>query len=51
MSKVYFVEGESSDGNYLEGNKYYTEQEALQEVFALRCEFPNNEYWIQEEFE
>lgn len=43
----YKVEGESSDGNYLDGQSFDTEQEANQEVFMLSQEFPENSYWVE----
>lgn len=45
----YKVEGESSDGNYLDGQSFDTEQEANQEVFMLSKEFPENSYWVETE--
>lgn len=45
----YKVEGESSDGNYLDGQAFDTEQEANQEVFMLSQEFPENSYWVEME--
>lgn len=46
---IYKVEGESSDGNYLDGQSFDTEQEANQEVWALSQEFPENSYWVEVE--
>lgn len=43
----YKVEGESSEGNYLDGESFDTEQEANREVQALSQEFPENSYWVE----
>jgi len=45
----YKVEGESSEGNYLDGQSFDTEQEANREVWALSQEFPENSYWVEVE--
>lgn len=46
---MYKVEGESADGNYLDGESFETEQEADREVMALSQEFPENSYWVEVE--
>lgn len=43
----YKVEGETADGNYLDGESFETEQEADREVWALSQEFPENIYWVE----
>lgn len=45
----YKVEGESSEGNYLDGQSFETEQEANREVWALSQEFPENSSWVEVE--
>lgn len=43
----YKVGGESSEGNYLDGQSFDTEQEANREVWALSQEFPESSYWVE----
>lgn len=45
----YKVQGESSDGNYLDGSSFDTEQEANREVWALSQDTPENSYWVEVE--
>lgn len=44
--QVWKVEGESHDGNYLDGDEFQTEEEANYERRLLEMEFPENEYWL-----
>ena len=43
----YKVEGESSDGNYLDGLWFETKEDADREIWMLRQEFPENNYWVE----
>lgn len=47
MNYKYKVEGESSDGNYLDGLWFETKEDADREVWMLRQEFPENNYWVE----
>lgn len=47
MTFKYKVEGESAEGNYIDGQYFDTEQEAEHEVFLLKSEFPENDYWTE----
>lgn len=44
--QVWKVEGESHDGNYLDGDEFQTEEEANYERRMLEMEFPENMYWL-----
>lgn len=44
--QVWKVEGESSDGDYLDGDEFSTEEEANYARRMLEMEFPENIYWL-----
>ena len=44
--QIWKVEGESSDGNYLDGDEFRTEEEANYARRMLEMEFPENVYWL-----
>ena len=44
--QVWKVEGESSDGGYLDGDEFPTEEEADYAHRMLEMEFPENVYWV-----
>ena len=44
--QVWKVEGESPDGNYLDGDEFQTQEEANYARRMLEMEFPENTYWL-----
>ena len=46
VTQVWKVEGESSDGDYLDGDEFQTEEEANYARRMLEMEFPENVYWV-----
>ena len=45
-TQVWKVEGESSDGDYLDGDEFQIEEEANYARRMLEMEFPENVYWV-----
>lgn len=43
---IWKVEGESSNGGYLDGDEFPTEEEANYARRMLEMEFPENVYWV-----
>ena len=43
----YKVVGERQDGSWIEGETFDKEVSAVNEIYNLRMEFPDNEYWIE----
>ena len=45
-TQVWKVEGESSDGDYLDGDEFQIEEQANYARRMLEMEFPENVYWV-----
>lgn len=43
----YKVEGERPDGSCVDGYWFETQEDAEREVWLLRQEFPENNYWVE----